>query len=155
MEEATKRNWDIGLGIMAPLLTIAGILVGVWQFNRGEENRTRLEYQLLDRKDKIEFQRKLWLERLETYKSIANLAGRIATVGKQDKEFQNDVHNFDVAYWGLMILVEDPAVEKTMIDFHDEIVDYQAGRSNGDRLKSRADELVTACRKSVEPGTAP
>lgn len=155
MDEGPKRTWDVGLGIVGPLLVIAGILVGVWQFNRGEVDRTELEYQLLGRKDKIDFQRKLWLERLETYKSIAALAGRIATTGKQDKEFKVDVHNFDAAYWGLMIMAEDPTVEKAMIDFHVEIVDYQAGRSSGDRLKLRANELVTACRKSVELGTVP
>ena len=155
MTEETKRKCDVGLGIVAPILTILGILVGVWQFNKGETNRTHLEYQLLERKDKIDFQRKLWLERLSTYKSIADLAGKIASTDKKSKRFREYVESFDASYWGLMIFVEDPAVEKGMIDFHVEIVDYQAGRSDGDRLKGRADELVKVCRKSVEPGTAP
>jgi hypothetical protein len=155
MDEEPKRNWDVGLGIVAPILTIVGILVGVWQFNRGEENRTKLEYQLLERKDKIEFQRKLWLERLSTYKSIAEQAGKIATADKKDKRFKQFVQNFDAAYWGMMIFVEDPDVEKAMIDFHLELVDYQKGLSDGDKVKLRADELVKACRKSAEPGTAP
>jgi hypothetical protein len=155
MDEEAKRKWDVCLGIAAPILTVAGLLVGVRQFNRGEENKTRLEYELLDRKDKIDFQRKLWLERLSSYKSIAELAGKIATSDKNDKKFKQHVETFDVSYWGLMIFVEDPTVEKAMIDFHEEIVDYQKGRSDSDRLKLRADELVKACRKSVEPGTAP
>jgi hypothetical protein len=155
MEEGSKRNWDVGLGVVAPVLTIVGILVGVWQFNRGEENRTNLEYQLLERKDKIEFQRKLWLERLSTYKSIAAEAGKIATTDKKDKRFKELVQNFDAAYWGMMILVEDPDVEKAMVDFHVELTDYQKGLSDGDKVKLRADELVKACRKSVSPGTAP
>ncbi len=70
MDEEAKRKWDVSLGIVVPILTVAGLLVGVWQFNRGEENKTRLEYELLDRKDKIDFQRKLWLERLSTYTQI-------------------------------------------------------------------------------------
>jgi hypothetical protein len=155
MKEEGKRNWDVGLGIVAPLITVVGLLVGVWQFNRGEENKIRLEYQLLDRKDKIDFQRKLWLERLSTYKSIADLAGKIATTDKSDKRFKDYVQTFDVSYWGLMIFVEDPIVEQAMIDFHDEIVDYEKGASDSRRLKLRADELVKACRKSVEPGNAP
>ena len=55
----------------------------------------------------------------------------------------------------MMIFVEDPAVEQAMIDFHVEIVDYQKGESDGNKLKLRANELVKACRKSVAPGTAP
>jgi hypothetical protein len=154
MDEESKRKWDVRLGILAPILTIAGLLVGVWQFNRGEVNRTRLEYQLLDRKDKIDFERKLWLERLSTYRSIAEQAGKIAATKKQDKRFKEYVQGFDASYWGLMVLVEDSAVEQEMIEFHVEIVDYQAGRSDGDKLKLRADELIKACRKSVESGNA-
>jgi hypothetical protein len=155
MDEESKRKWDVSLGMLAPLLAVAGLLVGVWQFNRGEENRTQLEYQLLERKDKVDFQRKLWLERLSTYKAIAEQAGKIATTDKNDKRFKEYVQSFDASYWGLMIFVEDAAVEQAMIDFHLEVVDYEAGRSDGSRLKLRANELVKACRKSVEPGTAP
>jgi hypothetical protein len=155
MDEDTKRGWDVGLGIVAPVLTVVGLLVGVWQFNQGEENKTRLEYQLLEKKDKIEFQRKLWLERLSTYKSIAEQAGKIATTDKDDKSFNGLVKSFDAAYWGMMIFVEDPAVEQAMIDFHVELVDYQTGKSKAEKVKLRAEELVKACRKSVAPGTAP
>jgi hypothetical protein len=155
MNEETKRSWDVGLGIAAPILTVAGLLVGVWQFNQGEENKTKLEYRLLAEKDKIDFQRKLWLERLSTYKSIAEQAGKIATTDKDDKSFKGLVQSFDASYWGMMIFVEDPVVERAMIDFHDELVDYQKGQSTGDKVKLRAQELVKSCRKSVEPGTAP
>jgi hypothetical protein len=155
MDDESKRTWDVRLGLVAPVLTVAGLLVGVWQFNRGETDRTQLEYQLLEKKDKIDFQRKLWLERLSTYKSIAEQAGKIATTDKNDKRFKEYVQSFDASYWGLMIFVEDASVEQAMIDFHVEVVDYQAGKSNADRMKLRADALVKACRSSVEPGTAP
>jgi hypothetical protein len=71
MTEATKRKWDVGLGIIAPILTCLTILVGVVQFNIGEQNKVRLEYDLIKQKDTIEFNRKLWLERLNAYRSIA------------------------------------------------------------------------------------
>jgi hypothetical protein len=150
MDEESKRRWDVALGIIAPILTVIGLLVGVWQFNKGEENKTRLEYQLLAQKDKLDFERKLWLERLGTYKSIAEQAGNIATTDETDKTFKGLVQAYDASYWGMMIFVEDSDVEKAMIDFHVEVVDY-----DGDKLKLRANELVKACRKSVEPGTAP
>jgi hypothetical protein len=155
MDEGSKRRWDVALGIIAPVLTVIGLLVGVWQFNRGEENKTRLEYQLLAQKDKLDFQRKLWLERLGTYKAIAEQAGKIATTDKTDKAFKGLVQGFDASYWGMMIFVEDRDVEQAMIDFHVEVVDYQKGQSDGDKLKLRANELAKTCRKSVAAGTAP
>jgi hypothetical protein len=85
MDEESKRRWDVALGIIAPILTVIGLLVGVWQFNKGEENKTRLEYQLLAQKDKLDFERKLWLERLGTYKSIAEQPGKIATTDETEK----------------------------------------------------------------------
>ena len=87
MDEARKRKWDITLGMFGPVLTVAGILVGVWQFNAGERNRTNLEYQLIEKKDLTEFRRKLWLERLSSYKSVAGLAGEIAAYPKPDNKF--------------------------------------------------------------------
>lgn len=155
MDEERKRIWDIALGVVGPVLTVAGLLVGVWQFNRGEENKTKLQYELIQKQDTVEFQRKLWLERLSTYKSIAEQAGKIASTEKTDKRFKQYVQDFDASYWGLMIFVEDASVEKAMMDFHVDLVDYQLGRSDGNQVKRRAAELVTACRKSVALGTAP
>src|SRR5947207_3261532 len=125
MTEETKRRWDVWLGIVAPVLTVAGLLFGVWQFNRGEENKTHLEYNLIAKKDQVEFQRKLWLDRVSTYRSVAEIVGKIAAHPTKDAKFQQLKESFDGAYWGLMILVEDPAVEKVMIQFHDEIDDFQ------------------------------
>ena len=135
MTEETKRRWDVWLGIVAPVLTVAGLLFGVWQFNRGEENKTHLEYDLIAKKDQVEFQRKLWLDRVSTYRSVAEIVGKIAAHPTKDAKFQQLKESFDGAYWGLMILVEDPAVEKVMIQFHDEIDDFQNGRSDADRVK--------------------
>ena len=150
MTEDAKRTWDVWLGIVAPVLTVAGLLVGVWQFNRGEENKTHLEYNLIAKKDRVEFQRKLWLDRVSTYRSVAEIVGRIAAHSTKDPKFQELRESFEGAYWGLMILVEDKNVEKAMIQFHDEIDDFQKGRSDADRVKQRADQLLAICRKSIE-----
>jgi hypothetical protein len=74
LEEGRKRRWDIALGIAAPLITVAGVLFGAWQFNFGEEDKGRLDHTLVLEKDEIEFQRKLWLERLTAYRSVAELS---------------------------------------------------------------------------------
>ena len=155
MTEEKKRRWDVWLGILTPILTIAGLLVGVWQFNRGEENKTHLEYDLIAKKDDVEFQRKLWLDRVTTYRAVAEIVGKIAAHPANDAKFQGLRESFDGAYWGLMILVEDKDVEKAMIQFHDEIDDFQKGRSDANRVKGRADQLLAICRKSIEERPKP
>jgi hypothetical protein len=136
--EARKRVWDVWLGIAAPILTVVGILVGIHQFNAGEAH-----------KNTIEFERKLWLERLDAYRSIAQLSGKIVTHAN-DKDFGDLVQQFTAAYWGTMIFVEDKDVEQSMIDFNVEIREFQDGFSSVPRLKERADELIKACRQSLE-----
>jgi len=150
MTEERKRVWDATLGVVTPLVTIAALLLGVWQFNRGEQNKTKLEHQLLSERDTLEYRRKLFEERLSGYRNLADLAGRIAAHENKDKKLQALMESFLAQYWGLVILTEDKEVEKSMILFHDEIVDYQKNRSNSVRVKVRADELVKACRSSLE-----
>jgi hypothetical protein len=138
MTEARKRAWDVWLGIAAPVLTIVGILVGIHQFNVGESH-----------KNTIEFERKLWLERLATYRSIAELSGKlVAHAG--DQEFGALVQQFTAAYWGNTIFVEDPDVQRAMINFYAEIHEFQDGFSKAGNLKVRADQLIHACRQSLE-----
>jgi hypothetical protein len=147
--EDAKRTWDVWLGIGAPILTILGIVIGVYQFNTGEENRARLEHELIKEKDNVDFHRKLWSEQVTAYRSVAELAGKIAAGGANDK-MKELVRDFLGAYWGTMILVEDKSVEKAMINFYIETRDLQEGWSDESRLKVRADELIDAFRKSEE-----
>ena len=119
---------------------------------RGEENRTRLEYQLIKKKDETEFKRKLWLERLTTYQNVAKTAGEIAASAGDEKVLKEKAREFSSAYWGSMILVEDKTVEDAMMRFGDAIRDFNDGYLKADDLRKRALELVTKCRQSVQRG---
>lgn len=152
MDEAAKRRWDVQLGLIAPVLTIAGVLVGVWQFLEGQERTVRLENELLSRQSAIEFRRQLWLEQLETYRRVSGIAGRIAAEHDRSEVLDELTREFLALYWGAMIFVEDEAVELAMIDFYQEVRDYRNGWSNSDRLKRQASALVEACRASTEAG---
>src|SRR6516162_1371483 len=104
MDEERKRYWDVCLGIMSPIVAVAGLLAGVWQFNRGEQNRVKLENQLLIQKDTIEFRRKLWLEKLDTYRSLVTLAGKITAAVSEtagpSKELDTLERALTAVYWG-------------------------------------------------------
>jgi hypothetical protein len=160
MDEATKRTWDVRLGIFGPIITVAGILVGVWQFNAGEDARRKSEQaarldqiHLEMRKDALEYRRLLRQQQLQTYNTVTTLAGQIA-VAPDGPARQTATQTFEAAYWGAMVMVEDPAVQQAMRDFHDELHDEATGLTHDpDRLKVRANLLSEACRKSLESNT--
>jgi hypothetical protein len=144
MDENKKRTWDVWLGIIGPLLTVATILVGVHQFNVGERERQQKQAH----QEEVDFQRKAWQERMNAYRSVAELAGKVIA-HIDDNKGKDAMRDFEAAYWGTMILVEDRGVEKAMVDFFVEIEDYEKGWSTVDRLKVRDDDLIKACQQSV------
>jgi hypothetical protein len=151
MTKEDKRIWGVAFG--GWLATVLAISVGVWQFNRGEQNKVRLENELLLRKDEIAFQRQLWLERLATYRKIAEVAGAIVATVTDKKKMEDNILEFTTLYWGIMIFVQDKDVEQAMIDFNVEIKDYQNGWSSIEKLKYKANSLIQACRQSAEKGS--
>ncbi|MFM0557730.1 hypothetical protein P0D69_43360 [Paraburkholderia sediminicola] len=165
MDEDKKRNWDVWLAALAPVITVAGILVGVWQFNAGERNRVVLENELLTKKDEIEFHRKLWLEKLDTYRSIVTLAGKIAAAtdsGHVDqKNFNVLISQLVAAYWGQSIFVEDSDVADALGDFYRAADSYRSGWSGTGQskdskpLKIKADRLAQACKASIARDAPP
>ena len=161
MDEATKRGWDVRLGILAPVLTVVGFLLGVLQFDISEDHRRQSEQaasldqvKLEIRKDDLEYRRLLRQERLQTYSNVATLAGQIA-VAPPGPQRVKAAEAFEAAYWGAMVMVEDKSVEQAMRDFHDELHDEASGQGHDPhRLQVRADLLAAACRKSLEADMA-
>lgn len=168
MDEGRKRRWDVTLGIVGPMVTVIGLSLGVLQFNAGERNKVKLENQLLIQKDTIEFQRKLWLEKLDAYKAVVVLAGKIAAVADQHpltravsdqqppaKPPIDDLwRELTAAYWGQRLFMEDDGVIKALRDFYDTVRDFRAGWAHADKVKVKADALAEACRASIRR-TAP
>jgi hypothetical protein len=144
MDQNKKQTWDIWLGVIGRILTAATILIGVWRFNVGQKDRQQEQIH----QEEIDFQRRAWLERMNAYRSVAELAGKVIA-HIDDNKGKDSIRDFEAAYWGTMILVEDKAVEKSMVDFFVEIEDYEKGWSTVDRLKVRDDDLIKACQQSV------
>jgi len=165
MDEDKKRSWDVWLGVLAPVITVAGILVGVYQFNTGERNRVYLENELLIKKDEIDFRRKLWLEKLDTYRSIVTLAGKVVSTTDAEpfdgKSFDMLLSQFRAAYWGQGVFVEDPDVATAMVDFREAAESYRSGWSGSGQsrdnkpLKIKADRLAEACKASISRNAPP
>lgn len=156
MNESTKNRWDVivawvGMAVTA-ITVLVGVFFGLYQFKEGEINKVKLENQLLTQKDEIAFQRQLWLERLATYRKVAEAAGAIIANANDSKKMADNVAQFTSLYWGTMIFVEDKSVEQTMIDFSIAIKDYEKGWRTLDELKIKANSLIEACRNSASTG---
>jgi hypothetical protein len=152
MTEESYRKWDLAVKVVAPILTVAGIIIGVWQFSRDQSAQLERQYALIAQNDRLEFKRKTWEKQLEVYSKIGDVVGRIAGADLSKDKLLREVEQFDSLYWGNMIHVEDSAVEQAMIGFHVEIADFLRGISTKDKLKVRGDFLIKACQESSKKG---
>ena len=146
----------MALGVIAPLVTVAGLLIGVWQFNAGERNKVRLESELQNRKDVAEFQRKLWLEKLAAYKNIVALAGKIAAAADQHDERASAKPVIDdlwgdltARYWGQGLFMEDAVVTERLREFYDTVRDFRTDWAKAGDVKVKANALADACRAAI------
>ena len=158
MTNSEKRRLDVIIAWVGMVVTAATVLisvfVGLYQFKEGELNKIKLENQLLLQKDKIAFQRQLWLERLSTYRKVAETAGAIIANAGDAKKAADSIAQFTSIYWGTMIFVQDKTVEEPMIEFAIALRDYEKGWRSLDELKLKANSLIEACHKSVATGKA-
>lgn len=147
MTDDGYKRWDLRIKIAAPIITVIGLLVGVWQFTAGQSAQLQRQSAQIAENDRLEFKRRMWEKQLDTYMKVSGAVGRIATA-EDDKELRKEIANFDALYWGEMIYVQDEAVEKTMVAFHVETRDFLNGVRTKDDLKRRANSLVEAFRES-------
>lgn len=139
-----KRKWDTVIAVLAPIVTVAGILIGVWQFNRGEQDRT-----------KEDFNQQLFIQRIAACEKISEVAGAIAAT-TDNKQRRQLAKQFDAYYWGLAVLVEDASLQTAMREFHDELHDYifEPKWTDDYRIKRKALAFAQACRASLHSSNA-
>lgn len=143
MDEAKKRNWEVGIGLLTPVIAIAGLLVGIWQFSSGQEKAAEAA-----------FARELFLRKLEACSSLAGVVSEVLTesANRSATQLDEQTRGFEHAFWGNMILFADPTVESNLITFRHELLDFADGWSNALRLKRSGVRLLEACRVAVETG---
>lgn len=148
MNEEQYKRWDIIIKIGTPFVTIFGLLVGIWQFNKEQAAQLQRQNIQISQNSKLEFERRKWERQLEIYLKLSSVVGKIATINQDNKKLLQVIDDFYSLYWGETILFEDKSVEAAMKTFHLEIQDFLKGRITKDRLKVRASELNTALRES-------
>ena len=136
-----KRNKDTIESItkiIAPILTLPGIVVGLWQFNYGQRQN-----------EKIEFKRRMWEKELNTYDELAKITGEILIHAEDSVKFDSLRMEFDRLYYTTMVLSENDSVSELMINTKRELKDFKDGESSHLRLEQRVMLLMDACRLSL------
>jgi hypothetical protein len=135
-----KGAIETTIKIIAPVITIAGLLVGVWQFSNQQTYN-----------DKMEFKRKVWEKRLDAYTEIADIMSKIVTETKREK-VDSLSGKFEQLYWGKLPLFEDSLVEKSLKNFQELLQDAKENIEDADNkmlLKKAGYIAATNCQKSI------
>jgi hypothetical protein len=143
-ESRTKTTIEI-LGTFA---TFLAILIGVWQFNKQQENNVKQEQENKKYNDAMEFKRKSWESQQAIYLSITEIVGTIASEFTSKKDRDTAIAKFKSLYYGKAAFVEDSLVASSMRNFSDDIKDFNEHFLLENELKLRALELVNVCKTS-------
>jgi hypothetical protein len=149
MTEETFRRMDLFIKASGPLLVLVGIVVGVHQYktNLEEDRKTQVvRHENIITQAKIDARKPFFEMQLSVYLEVTNVTARIArSLNKKA------IDRFWELYKGPMILVENKAVEKAMVEFGNflkmkGITEEELKR----QLGLRAIEIAKECRKSLK-----
>jgi hypothetical protein len=121
MEASTRV--ELAAKIITPLLTIAGILVGVMQFNKGQENLQRKEleqrqFELQKMQIGNQFEAVARFKEMQASKykeATETISNIIYSDNYQSAAFKKALKRFWQLYWVELSAVEDAQVEEAMV----------------------------------------
>lgn len=139
MTELRLKRSEIRWSAFGTLLTALTIIIGVIQYTLQQSHENTME-----------FKRSVWNKQMEVYTQACRYAGIIANnADTSDTLYKSNVKAFGALYWGEMIIVEDPAVEKAMKDFYEAVYDFVPDdQQAANKLKYKANMLAKACKLS-------
>ncbi len=144
MESTSKI--ELTFKILSPIIMITGILVGIWQFNKGQKDlqKKEIEQRQFELKKMLvgnqfefiaKFKELQSVKYTETTETISNI---IYTNSYQSDEFKRELKRFWQLYWVELSAVEDRQVESAMIPLGKHI----------EKLEKRNFEKITEAEKS-------
>jgi hypothetical protein len=160
--EDQKRRWDVRLAVIAPLLTVATIVVGIWQVNREARDRLDQQTRLAQVQDDLEFRRKLWADEMDRCTEATQLAARIAAEVDFGGRPMDLIKDWTARYWSVSLALDpaeplDKTVETALIEYRADLEDFLAGGFDedlGSRLKVHSHALGVACARKIRAGSS-
>ena len=125
--------------LLPSILTIGGVLTGIWQFNAEQNHR-----------DKDLFRQKIWEKKLEFYEKLGNATANVVNSTSDSIAFESAILEFNNLYWGVLPMIQDENVEKSIIRFNSEIRYFKRLESSVDELRKRGYRVMTECKSSLD-----
>lgn len=145
--ELLKFRISLASTIIAGLSVISGVVIYIHGLNESIEK----EQALIDMRSQVEYHRKLWDERRESYKVLATTLGGIAAEIDIDKKISSEsLKSFSKAYWGLLILVENESVKSELVKLKDDLRDLEKNRISANKIKSRIERIISLSKTHID-----
>lgn len=124
--------------VAGPLLTAAGLVIGVLQYQHQQAHNDALEYR-----------RVIWNKRLATYEELGAVAAQLVSALPDTARFDTLTTRFRELYWGKLPLLDDARVDTALKTFNDEVLDFKEGELDATQLKTKGFQLMKACQRSL------
>ncbi len=130
-EPKSEDKIDLLAKVIPSLVAVAGVIVGVWQFHAKQQQEETLE-----------FRRKLWEQRMNTYSRLSETTGAIIIYRNDATALDSLSKTFQRMYYAAMPMVQDEAVEQKLIDFNLALIDFLEKKKDEQYLKSKQIQLM-------------
>lgn len=165
---APDKKIELIIQAATALLTLATVMVGIWQFNKGQiDIKTREIEQRNFELEKMTNQ--ATIETLSKFKEIQNkyyieatsiVSYLTVSENFESQEHKNKVERFWQLYWVELSAVETPEVESAMVTFGRHLQELQEKQFSNFKekqqdLKISSYELAQAIKKSASTWTLP
>lgn len=142
-----QKILDLSFKVISSFLAIGTFGYGIVKYSEQKE----IEFKQNEQK----FRQTIYVEQYALYSQAVECAAIIATTEEEDietEEFINAKRKFEQLYWGKLNMVEDTAVERTMVKFYDALKEYGMDDSEKDSydMQQLSLEITYACRKSLQ-----
>lgn len=124
--------------LLPTILTVVGILIGVWKFNTEMRHR-----------DEDAFRRNIWEKRLQVYEKLGEATANVVNDTSDSLKFNESIAEFNTLYWGVLPMIQDTIVEQKIIVFNSYIRYYKRGENTSDELRQKGYQLMVACKESL------
>lgn len=142
-----KIRISLASTLIAGLSVISGVLIYIHGLNESIEK----EQALINIRSQVEYQRKLWDERRESYKALATTLGGIAAEIDIDKTISPaSQKSFSKAYWGLLILVENEPIKIELVKLKDDLRDLEHNRISANKIKLRIERIISLSKTHID-----
>ena len=157
MDEQGFRGFQAVMQVVTIVGAVIAFFVGLDRYNDEQTKliQTRIEAERLAR-DR-EFRREILLRQLDVLAKVGDSASRIAVAVADDDStaFDAAVRDFEQLYWGSIIIVNDPDLDRAMDNLRHEIRYFRQGLvptdglSAGDKVKQRVQSVASAYQRAI------